>query len=148
MSEQQRKSVGEDAERSEVTRDLAEASDRDIRVLVRSLMGEHEGVLADDAVLAADELVGNARRHGEEPRSCRVIVHPGRLLRIEVDDSSLTPPSKRVPDETGGRGLRLVENLATAWGVQVHERHKTVWAEFALDHLTNDAPHLMGVERS
>ncbi|MEV0675082.1 ATP-binding protein [Actinosynnema sp. NPDC050436] len=148
MSSQQRKSTGQDTGQREVTRDLADTPDRAVRALVGELLGGHEGVLADDAVLAADELVGNARQHGVPPCTFRAILDPGRRLRVEVDDCSPDLPHKRPPDEDGGRGLRLVENLATAWGVDAHEDHKTVWAEFALDHLTNDAPHLTGVEPS
>ncbi|MEU5694590.1 ATP-binding protein [Actinosynnema sp. NPDC020468] len=144
----QRNATGEDAGRVDVvTRDLDSTSDREIRGLVRELTAGYEGVLADDAVLVADELVTNAHRHGAPPRVCRILLDPGRLLRVEVDDTARDQPRGRTPDATGGRGLVLVENLASAWGVRTHADHKTVWAEFALDHPTNDAPHLTGVDR-
>lgn len=115
-------------------RDLDKAPSRSVRDLVRDVLTGRTGVLVEDAVLVADELVSNAHRHGEAPRTCRLgLLDQGRRLRIEVDDASPAQPRMRTPDSTGGRGLVLVDRLATAWGVQRHAHHKTVWAEFVLD---------------
>ena len=46
-----------------------------------------------------------------------------RLLRLVADDS----------DDEGGRGLRLVERLATSWGVSRRpDGGKTVWCTLRL----------------
>ncbi|GAB3878038.1 hypothetical protein GCM10029964_028100 [Kibdelosporangium lantanae] len=117
----------------EVTRDLDDVSPSDIRQLVRTLLDGRDGMIVDDAVLVTDELVTNALRHGSASRSCRLaLVDGGATLRIEVDDSATAPPQFREPDSTGGRGLVLIDQLATAWGVVRHEHGKTVWAEMTL----------------
>ena len=52
-------------------------------------------------------------------------------VRIEVDDPSSTVPVQQDPDpmEDHGRGIFLVETLATSWGVEVRDDGKTVWFE-------------------
>ena len=73
-------------------------------------------------------------RTGTAPRVCRFgFLDQGRCLRIEVDDTAPEQPRIRTPDRTGGRGLVLVDRLASSWGVQHHAQHKTVWAELQLD---------------
>ncbi|MFC4015444.1 hypothetical protein ACFOY2_50115, partial [Nonomuraea purpurea] len=57
------------------------------------------------------------------------------LARIEVtDDGADTIPRPRLSDglDSRGRGLRLVEQISTAWGLRQlgRSRHLTVWAEF------------------
>jgi anti-sigma regulatory factor (Ser/Thr protein kinase) len=56
-------------------------------------------------------------------------------VRCEVSDASpLLPKLRRHSLEAAtGRGLRLVEQLSTAWGVQPHPGGKTVWFEVPLD---------------
>jgi hypothetical protein len=55
------------------------------------------------------------------------------LLRLEVSDAGSGRPEVQAPgdEETGGRGLLLVEALAHRWGVEerVGGIGKTVWAE-------------------
>jgi hypothetical protein len=118
---------------------------RSIRQLVRALLTGHAGIVVDDAVLIADELVTNAHRHGQAPRTCRLTVanHHTRL-RIEVDDASPREPRPRTPDHTGGRGLILIDRLASQWGFDHHGDHKTVWAELTLNTRRHNshAPHL------
>jgi hypothetical protein len=114
--------------------DLDATPTREVRRQIRELMAGRDGILVDDAVLVADELISNAHRHGRGPRSCRlVLIDQNRCVRVEVDDTSSEQPRLRTPDRTGGRGLVLVDRLATAWGVRNHADHKTVWAEVALD---------------
>jgi hypothetical protein len=117
-----------------VTCDLDATSAREVRGLVRELLSGRDGILVDDAVLVVDELASNAHVHARGPRSCRLIlIDQDRCVRIEVDDASPAQPRLRNPDRTGGRGLVLVDRLASSWGVRNHGAHKTVWAELALD---------------
>ncbi len=53
-------------------------------------------------------------------------------MRIEVDDTGPGAPRLRAPDDTSGRGMILVDRLATTWTCTRHLDHKTVWAELAL----------------
>jgi hypothetical protein len=114
--------------------ELDDASPGNVRDRVRAMLADRSGIVVDDAVLVADELVSNALRHGQAPRSCRLtMLHRGRRLRIEVEDASPQMPKIRTPDHTGGRGLILVDRLATSWGFDPHGDSKTVWAELVLD---------------
>ncbi|HZP29238.1 MAG TPA: ATP-binding protein [Acidimicrobiia bacterium] len=80
--------------------------------------------------LLADELVSNVVRHVGEPMTVRAIRSPTRI-RIEVDDPSTDPPVLQHPDRDTprGRGIMLVDALATRWGTDVHPSGKTVWFE-------------------
>ncbi|MBN6041250.1 ATP-binding protein [Amycolatopsis sp. 195334CR] len=97
------------------------------------LTGLDPPVLAD-AVGALDELASNAIRHGAAPRRVRLRRSAGRL-RIEVSDGSPEPAAYRVPDNDGGRGLRMVDAYVDAWGQTTGDGGKTVWAELALSQL-------------
>ena len=88
--------------------------------------------------LVTSELVTNAARDSED----RVDVGVARtesVLRLEVGDTShrlprATPLADEAAEEaTSGRGLLLVEAVASRWGVVSEGLGKTVWAEFDLD---------------
>jgi anti-sigma regulatory factor (Ser/Thr protein kinase) len=133
MSIEPREFADSDPTPAELTCDLDNTSVSRVRHLVRTVLDGHHGVLLDDAVLVADELVSNAVRHGHGPRTCRLtLMDEGRGLRIEVTDAGSGEPHLRIPDETGGRGLVLVDRLANAWGVHWFPRYKTAWAEMAV----------------
>lgn len=93
--------------------------------------------LVADAELIVSELVTNAIRHtgvcdSQEPARCRLTVERPTpdTVRIAVWDRSATRPVKRTPerDDTGGRGLSLVQALALEWGATRRPVGKTVWA--------------------
>ncbi|MFD8866337.1 ATP-binding protein [Streptomyces sp. NPDC059590] len=91
--------------------------------------------------LLVAELASNAVRHGRVPGRdfrLRVTVEvPTRTIRIEVSDARedrlpVRPPTPSAEEEAG-RGLLLVEQLATRWGVTPRNPvGKTVWAEVAV----------------
>lgn len=87
-----------------------------------------------DAVLLVSELATNAVRHGpvlEREFEVAVTALADGSCFIEVSDEGRGEPRLRVVGDLdeSGRGLRLVENIATAWGVWSRGRHgKTVWA--------------------
>jgi anti-sigma regulatory factor (Ser/Thr protein kinase) len=80
--------------------------------------------------LLTDELVSNVVRHVGAPMQLRAYRDPSSV-RIEVDDPSTDPPRLQRPDpgDDHGRGILLVETLATVWGVDLREDGKTVWFE-------------------
>lgn len=90
--------------------------------------------LLDDVQLLVSELVTNAVVHAASDAQVAVRLLPD-ALRIEVVDrgsSALPAPSApERPDAESGRGLFLVEQLATAWGVEPFEGGKAVWFEVA-----------------
>ena len=65
-----------------------------------------------------------------------VLSLPGPYLRIEVGDSShrmpVMPGGEVDLDATSGRGLVLVDAMASRWGVQSDGLGKRVWVELDL----------------
>ena len=97
-----------------------------------------EGDIADSAVLLVSELVTNAILHGEPPVELRVGV-PGARVHVEVHDSdresSLHLPrsgEQMRAERLGGRGLGLVAELSSRWGLSTDESGKSVWFEIDL----------------
>lgn len=91
------------------------------------------GADPDSVLLALIELVTNSVKHGAGPVD--VVMRPEvRQLRLSVTD-----PSDRLPvqpatgdDNEGGRGLALLDVLASSWGVLLRRPSgKTVWCRFS-----------------
>jgi anti-sigma regulatory factor (Ser/Thr protein kinase) len=84
----------------------------------------------DVAELLTDELVSNVVRHVGSPLQLRVTRRPS-AIRVEVDDLSIDRPARQYPQpfQGHGRGILLVESLASAWGVAMRKDGKTVWFE-------------------
>ena len=86
--------------------------------------------LGDVATLLTSELVNNAVLHVVGSSSLR-IVRRTESIRVEVDDSSSSPPILEHPDDSAehGRGIFLVATMADDWGYALHDGGKTVWFE-------------------
>lgn len=107
--------------------------------------------LAETLILLISELVTNAVVHTGCPAVLRMFF-PGApgvagasgvpavagpvaggcgTVRVEVADISARPPRRRCArgDETGGRGLELVDGLADRWGWQQEGSGKRIWCE-------------------
>jgi serine/threonine-protein kinase RsbW len=104
------------------------------RAFVRGVLPP--SALADDVVLAASELVANALSHSRSGLpgglfTVRVVLRPGRDLRVEVDDEG-GRWEVRACDHEHGRGLTVVAGLAgeTNWGVAGGDAGRTAWARF------------------
>ena len=87
----------------------------------------------DVAELLTDELVSNVVRHVGAPMQLRAVRYPSSI-RIEVDDPSTEPPVR----QDHGRGILLVESLATGWGVELRDDGKTVWFEIDVETATDE----------
>jgi anti-sigma regulatory factor (Ser/Thr protein kinase) len=74
------------------------------------------------------ELAANCALHARTDYTIRLVTS-GDGLRLEVRDGSpaRVRPRRYGFQATTGRGLRLVEALADAWGVDVAPGGKTVW---------------------
>ena len=85
---------------------------------------------AESAVLLTSELVTNALKHGRGSVSLRVDVDTLHV-RVEVTDAEPQPPTVRPPDlqAESGRGLFIVDALASAWGIEERGDGKVVWFE-------------------
>jgi anti-sigma regulatory factor (Ser/Thr protein kinase) len=87
--------------------------------------------LSETAALLSSELVTNAILHARSDMIVGVDLD-GNRLRVTVFDRSDEPPRHRAtvpPLEEHGRGLQVVDALATSWGVNESIRGKSVWFE-------------------
>jgi anti-sigma regulatory factor (Ser/Thr protein kinase) len=86
-----------------------------------------------DAELVISELVTNALRHGLGDIVVRTSLADGDLLQVSVTDSGPELPALQPvdPGRVGGVGLRIVDRLASEWGVAPFPGGKTVWAILA-----------------
>lgn len=102
------------------------------RERLRSSCSHLPGPVLDAALLLTSELVTNAVRHGDGEITCRLWASP-EVLRVEVSDANPTVP--RAVDRgviaDSGRGLHIVESMASRWGAAPAQREggKTVWFE-------------------
>lgn len=82
----------------------------------------------ETARLLVSELVTNAVLHARTEIALRRRLE-GARARFEVSDGRREGPvpKRYSPDSATGRGLRLVDALATEWGVTRAGRGKTVW---------------------
>ncbi|MEU6751532.1 ATP-binding protein [Spirillospora sp. NPDC046719] len=104
------------------------------RFLRDMLPPDHPGL--DDVVTVVSELVCNAVTHtasGDGGRVTVTLLAGGDRLRLEVADDGAGGGRPQVRAETGaesGRGLRIVDALARAWGYRPDGPGTVVWAEF------------------
>ena len=84
-----------------------------------------------DVVLVVSELTTNAVIHAQTPFVVKVDVAADRV-RVEVSDGNRQRPkvSDGALSAVGGRGLLIVDRLASAWGVVTTPAGKIVFAEF------------------
>ncbi|MFI9104087.1 SpoIIE family protein phosphatase [Streptomyces fildesensis] len=107
-------------------------------VLRQALSDWGAGELADDVELVAGELLTNVLLHTEGGAVMTLEIVPSvrirgpHRVRLAVQDRSSVWPRRRTPGEaaTSGRGLLLIDSLATRWGVEPRGEGKSVWAEF------------------
>jgi anti-sigma regulatory factor (Ser/Thr protein kinase) len=117
------------------TWEAAPATPRRARVFVEKLLNRSGlAELAPTATLLTSEVVTNAVMHVGGTIAVRVTCRPA-AVRVEVGDSSgqLPVPGEPSQASTGGRGLQLVEALASDWGTASEGPGKIVWFEIAVD---------------
>ncbi len=109
------------------------SSPRAARQVVASLLpawGHH--CLVDDAVLLVSELVTNALSHARGQESYELeLTARADAVRIALADGSTVRPivAELDDDRPSGRGIRIIEHLASRWGAEDHEGGKKVWLE-------------------
>ncbi|MFE0581577.1 SpoIIE family protein phosphatase [Streptomyces sp. NPDC058874] len=109
------------------------------RFVRESLHDWGHGDVADALELMASEVVTNALIHADSHVDLRLREGPDHI-RLEVRDSDVTPPVPSPVSVSGegnaraehGRGLLIVESLASAWGTSPSGRGKTVWLELPI----------------
>ncbi|WP_405901332.1 SpoIIE family protein phosphatase [Streptomyces sp. NBC_00727] len=104
------------------------------RTIVRQALTDWDmAELADDAELVTGELLVNVLLHteGGAVLTLEVLPEPVRRVRLSVQDRSSAWPRRRSPGETAtsGRGLLLLDAVATRWGIEPRGEGKAVWCE-------------------
>ena len=93
-----------------------------------------EGHVVDSAELLVSELVTNVVVHAENDMRVAVAL-TDHAVTVTVSDADATMPRSGLrPDHLaeGGRGMALVDVLASRWGADLPPDGKRVW--FELDH--------------
>lgn len=93
---------------------------------------EHVDALSESLILVTSELVSNAIRYADSVVTL-TLTRQGPSVRVEVaDDGGGVPqlghPAATVPT---GRGLLIIDGLASDWGSHRSGHGKVVWAELA-----------------
>ena len=106
-------------------------SARAARYFVQAALGDLDTEVCDTVLLLTSELATNALVHARTEFQVTVAHLHDDALRIAVTDGNAHVPEPRMApaDATTGRGLALVDAMASAWGAHRHGRGKTVWFE-------------------
>jgi anti-sigma regulatory factor (Ser/Thr protein kinase) len=107
------------------------AARRFVRTALESV--DSDPVVIETAELLTDELVTNAIVHAGSKSYLFIRAAKG-VVRIEITDPDDRLPSMAAPDTEAlsGRGLVIVNGLASAWGVErATDGGKTVWFELS-----------------
>jgi two-component sensor histidine kinase len=96
---------------------------------------------ADTAALLVSELAANAVLHARTRYEVR-LSRTGRSVRVEVVNDQPEMIARLVAaSNEHGRGLGIVNDLATAWGVESGGGHKIIWFELPLGQLSGWPAH-------
>ena len=91
--------------------------------------------VVEDTVLLASELVGNAIKHGPQALVTVNLLELADRLLLEVTDASPALPKvhQPLPEDEQGRGMYLVQTVASAWGTRREPTGgKTTWCTITL----------------
>jgi anti-sigma regulatory factor (Ser/Thr protein kinase) len=110
------------------------ASIANARREVRSMVTRYGVTEADVAELLTDELLANAVRHGGGRFDLTAQLDHDRLLVAVSDDEPTAPVTMLAPGHAheSGRGLTIVDAMATRWGIDRRRHLKRVWFELQM----------------
>jgi two-component sensor histidine kinase len=104
------------------------------RRMLEGLRSSLDDLVVDDAALLVSEVVSNSVRHArlDSSDAIQVRVRGSRsMLHVDViDPGPGFEPDVGPREENGGWGLRLVDQLATRWGVERGDGTR-VWFDLA-----------------
>ncbi|HKC29013.1 MAG TPA: ATP-binding protein [Jatrophihabitans sp.] len=108
------------------------------RVVDAVMRGWRLEPISPDAQLVASELVSNAIQHAPGGDSVELeLLRHADSLRISLADGSALKPIVAALDHSRrrGRGMRIVEALASRWGADHRPGGKRVWVDLPLPRL-------------
>lgn len=119
-----------------------ESAPRKARAAVYDLLADLPHEIQEVTALLASEVVTNALVHSTGPLDLRIEESAGEVT-VEVSNPSPAAPDLRAaaPGDRRGRGMQLVEALASFWGVTQRPQGEAVWFRLAA---TGGAPPPIG----
>ena len=104
------------------------------RTFAQEQLATVDPALVSSIVLMVSELSTNSVRHARTEFTVDIDASDAEV-RITVTDAGPGDPEMRSPadDDPSGRGLRIVERLADAWGIDDGVPGKSVWFVVRLD---------------
>ena len=107
---------------------------RAARHFVQDVLTGTDDCLRNTVLLLTSEVATNAMLHAGRKFDVSVEYIENGGVRVSVTDDSTQMPQPRVTpvDAITGRGLSLVEALASAWGGTGHRNGKVVWFEIGV----------------
>jgi two-component sensor histidine kinase len=110
------------------------------RALARERVAGLPTEVVDIVALLVTELVTNAVLHARTELHLEIDVHREVVVLRVFDGSTRAPVIRHYGiDDVTGRGVALVDALASRWGVETTPTGKCVWCEIAiLDRTSND----------
>ncbi len=105
----------------------------DTREIIRARLRDHPPEAVEIVTLLVTELVANALEHGAGKPTLSLQIER-TSLRGSVNDEDPTRDLSPLPNDARrerGRGLAIVDALATQWGVEPLRNGKSVW--FSVD---------------
>ncbi len=82
-----------------------------------------------DCVQIVSEIVGNVIRHAQTPLTLR-LSYDGEAVLIASTDGAVRLPEQHTASDVSedGRGLLIIDSVASSWGVHHAVVGKTMWA--------------------
>jgi two-component sensor histidine kinase len=104
----------------------------DARKFARDALAKLSSDTLDAVELMVSELATNSVKHADSEFTLSIALTPTQL-RVEVFDDGRGTPVMGAPTPTdpSGRGLQIVDMLASRWGTDVTRKGKLVWFELA-----------------
>ena len=103
-----------------------------VRADLRALLADCP--TADDVILCASELAANAALHSDSRLpggtfTVHTTIGPDHYVRIDVEDNG-GPGAPAVSAPARHHGLDIIRALASEWGIEGDQTHRTVWVAF------------------
>jgi signal transduction histidine kinase len=96
------------------------------------LVRNGEDRLMADTLIVVTELVENVLKHTEGGGHLSLCLRPGAVLIEVTDTSSLLPVVREVNHRRAdGRGVRMIDLVASRWGTRPVPGGKVVWVELS-----------------
>lgn len=103
------------------------------RFVADTLQGVTPPEVTNDAQVVVTELAANAVIHAATEFTVDIRGTAERVELTVTDGSRYLPTIQRRREGLGGWGLRLVDQISSAWGTKDTEEGKSVWAQLAED---------------